>query len=101
MRRNTHICIFVELVSSNEVDGEDQFYIILLCLFDKGSNLFRTGLVEKGVSNLGNSVSDHALSKITRRTHRHMVQCLCERERHATADNKRVNLFKEAQKPKR
>jgi hypothetical protein len=52
LKRDTYICIFVELVSSDIVDREDQFYIVLLCLFDKNSNLFRTGLIEKGVPNL-------------------------------------------------
>ena len=44
--------VLVKLICSDIVDGENEFYFVGLCLFDKGSNLFRAVLVKKGGSNL-------------------------------------------------
>ena len=48
----THGGILVKLVGSDEVNGEDDLDVVLLCLLDEGADLLRSSLVEEGVTDL-------------------------------------------------
>lgn len=49
----TNLGIFIELVRSDVIDREYQLDIILLCLFYKSRDLFRSRSVKKRAANLG------------------------------------------------
>ena len=51
-KRRTHGRVLVELVSSNEVDREDNLDVPLLGLLHEGTNLLGASLVEKRVTDL-------------------------------------------------
>lgn len=49
---DTSLGILVELVGRNEVNGEDDLDVVLLCLLNESVDLLGTSLVVEGVSNL-------------------------------------------------
>lgn len=49
---DTSFGILVELVGGDEVNGEDDLDVVLLCLLNESVDLLGTSLVVEGVSNL-------------------------------------------------
>lgn len=47
-----HVCILIEFIRGDVIDGKDELDVVLLGFLDKPRDLFRTVFVEEGLANL-------------------------------------------------
>ena len=97
-KRRTHGRVLVELVSSNEVDREDNLDVPLLGLLHEGTDLLGASLVEERVTDLRKRRRQEIDIFHGRNwSYGDVLEDLLEGEGHTTANDERVDLARACQ----